>query len=371
MTDEQDPRGDAPDPGVGGRDESSWPTGAVPPPPTAPPQDASPGGEPAPDTVQPAPSGWDAPTQEASPPGWGDAPQQPAEPAWGTQTQPPAPGWGAPTERSSQAGGSTRAGDEPPAWGAQPASGPTGAPEPPPTGPGWGAAPTQPPGWGQSTQQSPGWGQQPGQQGQPTWSQPAQPGWGAPGPPGPPGQPGWGTPPPSGGSKNTLIFLIIAGVVLLLVVVGGVLAILAARDDGQTASDSTSGSGPRESVDAFSLEIGDCILDPLGGEDEGEVFDVEAVDCAQPHDREVYALIDYPAGADANFVGDDEIQEFSGTSCEEQFEDFIGVSYAESEFFLTFLHPTEASWEDGDREVVCLVYDPAGPVTGTLRDANS
>ncbi len=370
MTDEQGSREDAPD-GPGERGEPPWVGAAVPAPPgqdggaagaqvsaetsaearTARPEDA----HGAHDALGAEP-GADAP-QQPSPPGWGDAPtQQPSEPPWGAQTQQPSPpGWGdTPTQQPSE-----------PPWGTQPPPPAWGASTEQPSQAAWGTPPTQPPGWGgQPPQPGPGWGQPPGPQGQPTWGQPAQQGWGQ------PGQPSWGTPPPSGGGSKAP--LILGGVVLLVVVVFGVLAILAAADDDdETASESTSASVDRESVDAFSLEIGDCILDPLDGEDEGEVLDVEAVDCAELHDREVYALIDHPAGDDAEFVGDDEIVEFSGMSCEEEFEDFIGVPYAESEFFLTFLHPTDASWADGDREVVCLVYDPDEAVTGSLRNANS
>jgi len=165
--------------------------------------------------------------------------------------------------------------------------------------------------------------------------------------------------------------------VLLLVLAIGALVVIGANLGGnETASDTDPTSGDDaeasgESVDAFSLSIGDCILDPLEGESEGEVFDVESVDCEQSHDSEVFALIDHPAGEDEAFVGTEEIVEFAGMSCEEEFEEFIGVSYAESEYFLTFLHPTDASWEDGDREVVCLVYDEDGPVSGSLQDAGS
>jgi len=35
-----------------------------------------------------------------------------------------------------------------------------------------------------------------------------------------------------------------------------------------------------------------------------------------------------------------------------------------------FITPSEESWGDGDREILCTVYDPAGDTTGTLADAN-
>jgi len=33
------------------------------------------------------------------------------------------------------------------------------------------------------------------------------------------------------------------------------------------------------------------------------------------------------------------------------------------------MSPTEGSWSDGDREVLCLVYDPSAETVGSLAGA--
>ena len=55
--------------------------------------------------------------------------------------------------------------------------------------------------------------------------------------------------------------------------------------------------------------------------------------------------------------------------CAEAFAEFVGVDYNESELEINLLYPTGESWAEGDRELVCLVYDPEGPTVGTLAGA--
>ena len=48
----------------------------------------------------------------------------------------------------------------------------------------------------------------------------------------------------------------------------------------------------------------------------------------------------------------------------------VGDCISAFELEVQYLSPTESSWAMGDREIVCTVLDPAGPVTGTLEGAN-
>ena len=56
--------------------------------------------------------------------------------------------------------------------------------------------------------------------------------------------------------------------------------------------------------------------------------------------------------------------------CLTSFEGFVGMPYEESALEVTWLEPTPESWEQGDRELVCMITDPAGDVTGSLEGAN-
>lgn len=117
---------------------------------------------------------------------------------------------------------------------------------------------------------------------------------------------------------------------------------------------------PEDALSVFDLEVGDCFDEPPSDTD--LVF-VPEVDCADPHDHEVFHVEEL---ADGDFPGDDEVAEAARGACLEPFATFVGVPWIESMLDYRWLAPTEASWSEGDREVVCFVTDPAGPVIGTL-----
>ena len=55
--------------------------------------------------------------------------------------------------------------------------------------------------------------------------------------------------------------------------------------------------------------------------------------------------------------------------CLEAFDGFVGTPYVDSELDIYYLIPSEESWSDGDREVVCAVYDLSGEqLIGTAED---
>lgn len=94
-----------------------------------------------------------------------------------------------------------------------------------------------------------------------------------------------------------------------------------------------------EGTSVFDLEVGDCLLVPGGGGTEQiQVGRVTTVDCSDPHDGEVIALVDLEGD---EFPGDNSIFQLS-----------VDVCPTEASFYL---YPSEVSWEDkGDREVVCI-----------------
>ena len=115
--------------------------------------------------------------------------------------------------------------------------------------------------------------------------------------------------------------------------------------------------------DVFSIKVGDCLND--GGVD-GEVSEVPTVDCAEPHDSEAYKSI---IMEDGDYPGEDAVLSQADTDCNAAFTDFVGVTYDESVLTFAYYYPTEASWEQGDREILCLIYDEAGKTTGSLAGA--
>lgn len=119
------------------------------------------------------------------------------------------------------------------------------------------------------------------------------------------------------------------------------------------------------SGEVFSLDVGDCFDDPDG--EDRTVGSVPDIDCDQLHDNEVFATFELVG---ATWPGTDQVAEDAEDGCLERFEGFVGTTYLESELSASAFWPSEDSWEAGDREVICFVYDPDGPVTATLEGAD-
>lgn len=135
-------------------------------------------------------------------------------------------------------------------------------------------------------------------------------------------------------------------------------------DDEPARDPSGNVTESQDAADVFTVEVGDCI----GSFEDGEqVSELPVVPCEDAHDQEVFAASTVP-DADA-YPGDDAVQTQAEADCSAEFETFTGVAYEESELYVNFLTPTEDSWAQGDREILCAIYDPAGQTTGTLKDA--
>lgn len=197
-----------------------------------------------------------------------------------------------------------------------------------------------------------------------------------------------GVPPATPPTKGVPKGLIIGGVIAVLALIIGLVVVFAGGDDGDdetstgdettttgadtsdTSTDDTSEttegtSEGSESTDVFALGVGDCVTDE--SEMTGEVTEVPIIDCAQPHSAEVYH---------SYMITDSELPDQAGieTIVQEQclpaFQSFVGLGYYDSVLEVNYLSPTSDSWDAGDRELLCLVYDPSGDVTGTLAGAN-
>ncbi len=102
---------------------------------------------------------------------------------------------------------------------------------------------------------------------------------------------------------------------------------------------------------AFNLKVGDCFDDPDSG---GQIADVAAVPCTDPHDNEVFGLEKNPA--DGDFPGTEQVNMFGEEKCSALFESYVGTAPAESSLQLATLNPTKDSWEqEEDRTAVCVL----------------
>jgi len=131
-------------------------------------------------------------------------------------------------------------------------------------------------------------------------------------------------------------------------------------DDAPVRDDDGRIIEPNEQTDAFALQVGDCLND---GSATGEVQTVPTVPCDQPHDSEIYFA--HKLG-DSSYPGVDTVIGKADVLCLPEFERFVGEPYLESRFDFSYYYPTEQSWATGDREVLCVIYDPEGLITGSL-----
>lgn len=127
-----------------------------------------------------------------------------------------------------------------------------------------------------------------------------------------------------------------------------------------TAAESTAAATSAEPTtdsltDVWRLQVGDCYL----SEDYPDgALEIPLVECTEPHDREVFYAEDL---TDEAYPGDEAVTAAAEEICTgDAFTEFVGVTYAASELYVFYLHPTQETWEDlGDREVLCTVSSNA------------
>lgn len=112
----------------------------------------------------------------------------------------------------------------------------------------------------------------------------------------------------------------------------------------------------RLSSNAGDLAVGDCFDNPTTA---GEVIqDVQHVPCNEPHDNEVFVVLDHPAADGAAYPGVSGFDTFTAESCIPQFEPYTGRSPDnEATLGYSYYAPTSEGWTDGDHEVICYLFN--------------
>ena len=112
-------------------------------------------------------------------------------------------------------------------------------------------------------------------------------------------------------------------------------------------------------TDAFTIVVGDCLND-TGAE---EVDTVPKIECEKPHQSEVYASVQIP---DGDFPDEATITAQANADCVTEFATYVGIEAGDSKYSIGYYFPTEESWAEGDREILCYLFDEAGPITGSV-----
>lgn len=125
------------------------------------------------------------------------------------------------------------------------------------------------------------------------------------------------------------------------------------------------GSGP---IPVAELQVGDCL-----DEVDGAITAVPVVPCAEPHDREVFRIYSLAADdpADGSFPGRDTVASRARAGCLDAFEGYVGEPWATSPLDSVEITPSRSSWDEGDRQVICLLYRLDGRQMTKSRQAAS
>jgi len=118
-----------------------------------------------------------------------------------------------------------------------------------------------------------------------------------------------------------------------------------------TQRDPTQSITASQTIDAFSIQLGDCVVLPTS-----DTFsDITVVGCSQAHDAEVINVFDMP---DGTFSQDD--VDTAGNQCEAAAQSYVGPNYQNLGLDWSYFSPTSDSWANGDREIDCVVYTLSG-----------
>ncbi len=146
-----------------------------------------------------------------------------------------------------------------------------------------------------------------------------------------------------------------------------------ASPDSAEGSDPTADTSTDDAADAapvvagaplnpFDLRAGQCFNEGAWYDEERErrIELTAAIDCAQPHNKEVYHEAEFPAPEGAPYPGEVKMTEWSTELCYSAFVDFVGLDYELSTYEIGFIQPTEATFEHPvgrHRRVTCVLYD--------------
>lgn len=148
-------------------------------------------------------------------------------------------------------------------------------------------------------------------------------------------------------SKSNIIFLIIAGLVL------GWSYFTSAKRDDESGYITQSGS-----MDIFEVRVGDCTDEDIGEAENETYTSLNVVPCSELHDSEFYAS---HMMEDGEFPGNEYIEQTALELCLTSSESFVGIGYQESILDISYLFPTEESWNtSNDREILCAIYHMEG-----------
>lgn len=153
------------------------------------------------------------------------------------------------------------------------------------------------------------------------------------------------------------------GRLVTVVLVGTIVIALAAFAVGSEIDWPFGSSEDRSSTAALELDEGACYAGELDGQAAADPDD--EVDCDEPHDLEVYAVIGIQS---ETFPDLEQLAAEADVVCGAAFVDYVGAAEADTTVRFATIYPTEAGWDAGNTSVRCVLFDPDGQREGSARD---
>jgi len=150
-------------------------------------------------------------------------------------------------------------------------------------------------------------------------------------------------------------------------------------DPFATAGPSTSAAGaPAQPASGqapapTAIDVGQCFdTDRFVPGSAIDMSSAHVVDCAAPHQQEVYAIAQQPADPGAPYPGDEVLAAFADDSCLAAFAGYTGLDYQSSHYDIANARPDAAAWGRGERRVICALHDvDFAELTRSARAASS
>jgi hypothetical protein len=101
------------------------------------------------------------------------------------------------------------------------------------------------------------------------------------------------------------------------------------------------------------LAAGDCYRETASS--------LQGIACDEPHDGEIFIVLDHPAADAAPWPGHDTLLSWAEDRCEPEFTSYVGRT-VDSDDRLTYVvwTPYPQGWTQGDREILCAVVSESG-----------
>jgi len=152
----------------------------------------------------------------------------------------------------------------------------------------------------------------------------------------------------------------IAWVIVPIVLVGLLgLAVFAARGPGATT--------------AFTLVPGDCFDIPA----DAQIGDIPTLDCAKPHDAEVFVAVkmiaEQPTAGPVAYPGAGQIAVWVENNCGLAAEEaYLGAGSRKTGLVVGYFFPDADAWAHGQQQVTCYLHTAGGSkLTTSVRSAGT